>query len=102
LQAVFNNALSRPIGCSPNEVMQGLKANTSLSLLALDDDRIPEVIRNLRRIDAESAIEFAANAAKEYYDSRHTSVELNVGDMVYLKLYKGYQLPGKPNRKISE
>jgi hypothetical protein len=70
--------------------------------LTPDDDKIPEVIRNLRRIDAESAIVFAGNAAKEYYDSRHTPVELNVGDMVYLRLHKGYQLPGKPNRKISE
>lgn len=102
LQAAFNNALSRPIGYSPNEVIQGNKANTSISLLTPDNDKIPEVIRNLRRIDAESAIVFAGNAAKEYYDSRHTPVELNVGDMVYLRLHKGYQLPGKPNRKISE
>jgi hypothetical protein len=102
LQAAFNNALSRPIGCSPNEVVQGNKANTAVSLLTPEDDKIPEVIRNLRRIDAESAIVFAGNAAKEYYDSRHTPVELNVGEMVYLRLHKGYQLPGKPNRKISE
>jgi hypothetical protein len=90
LQAVFNNALSRPISYSPNKVMQGLKANTSLSLLALDNNRIPEVIRNLRYINTELAIKFAANMAKKYYNSRHTPIKLNVSNIIYLKLYKGY------------
>jgi hypothetical protein len=79
LQGAFNNALPRLIGCSPNEMVTGIKANTSLSLLTLDNNRIPEAIQNLKRIDAEPAIEFAANAAKEYYDSRHIPIELESG-----------------------
>ena len=56
----------------------------------------------MRRIDAKSAIEFAANVAKEYYNSRYTLIKLNVNNLVYLQLYKGYYLLGKPNRKILE
>jgi hypothetical protein len=42
------------------------------------------------------------NTIKEYYNSYYNPIELNVNNMVYLKLYKGYHLPGKPNYKISE
>ena len=69
-------------------------------LLALDNDKILKAIRNLRRLNTELTIEFAANVAKEYYDSRYILVKLNVNDMVYLKLYKGYYLLKKLNRKI--
>ena len=62
----------------------------SISLLILDNNKILEVIRNLRRINIESAIIFTRNTTKEYYNSRYTLVELNVSNMVYLRLYKGY------------
>jgi len=80
--------------------MQRTKANISLSLLSPKDNKILKAICNLRRIDAKSAIEFAINAAKEYYNSRYTLIELSINNIVYLKLHKGYYLPGKPNRKI--
>ncbi|KAH8803727.1 hypothetical protein F5882DRAFT_392148 [Hyaloscypha sp. PMI_1271] len=27
---------------------------------------------------------------------------MDVGDMAFLRLHRGYNLPGKPNRKLSE
>jgi hypothetical protein len=54
----------------------------------------------LRRINAKLAIKFVANAAKEYYNSYYTPIKLNINNIVYLQLYKGYYLPKKPNCKI--
>jgi hypothetical protein len=62
----------------------------SVFLLIPDNNKIPEVIWNLKRINTELAIIFAGNIAKEYYDSRYIPVKLNVSEMVYLRLYKGY------------
>jgi hypothetical protein len=40
------------------------------------------------------------NIIKEYYNSYYTFIKLNINNIVYLKLYKGYYLLKKPNRKI--
>ena len=56
----------------------------------------------MRKINAKSFIEFAINATKEYYNSYYTLIKLNVNNIIYLKLYKGYYLPGKLNWKILE
>jgi hypothetical protein len=102
MQSGFNNAFSRTINCSPNEIITGIKPNTSLSLLTAAPSMLPEMLRTLRRKEAELCIEFAANAAKEYYDSKHTPITIDVREWAHLKLYHGYNLPGKPNRKLSE
>jgi len=62
----------------------------SISLLILDNNKILEVIRNLRRINIELVIIFAGNTTKEYYNSRYTPIELNISNIVYLRLYKRY------------
>ena len=54
----------------------------------------------MRKINAKLAIKFIANIAKEYYNSRYTLIKLNVNNIVYLRLYKGYYLLKKPNYKI--
>ncbi len=48
------------------------------------------------------AIDFAAARAKRRYDSQHRDLEFKEGDKVYLRLYKGYHLPSKPARKLSQ
>jgi hypothetical protein len=81
----------------------GMKANTGLSLIAPEQEKeLPSVIRELRRLDTQVSIDFAANAAKESYDTKHRPISFEVGEEVYLKLHKGYNLPGKPNPKLSE
>jgi len=102
LQVAFNNALYRLISCSLNKIIQRIKANITLSLFSFKDNKILKAIRNLRKINAKSFIEFAINATKEYYNSYYTLIKLNVNNIIYLKLYKGYYLPGKLNWKILE
>jgi hypothetical protein len=53
-------------------------------------------------LDAQVLIDFAANTAKESYDAKHRLISFEVDKEVYLKLHKGYNLPGKPNAKLSE
>jgi hypothetical protein len=62
----------------------------SIFLLIPDNNKILEVIRNLRYINIELAIIFAGNTTKEYYNSYYTPIELNISEIIYLRLYKGY------------
>jgi hypothetical protein len=77
--------------------VQRIKANIMLSLFSPRDNKVLEAICNLRRINAKLAIKFAANAAKEYYNFCYILIKLSINNIVYLKLYKGYYLLGKPN-----
>ena len=51
-------------------------------------------------IDAKDAIAFATIKMKEYYDRLHQPMFFNVGDMVKLRLHKGYNVPGITSHKI--
>lgn len=104
-QATLNNAYSTAIGTSPNELVYGFRPHNTLTLLSPnvhDHPEPPSVIRDLLRQDAESAIAFAATVAKERYDAKHTPLTLDIGDQVFLRLHKGYRLPGNPSRKLSQ
>lgn len=51
-------------------------------------------------IDAKDAIAFASLRMKEHYDKRHQPKFFNVGDLVNLRLHKGYQVPAIRSKKI--
>ena len=51
-------------------------------------------------IDAKDAIAFAAMKMKNYYDQYHQPMFFNEGDMVKLRLHKGYSVPGITSHKI--
>ena len=70
--------------------------------IILNNNKILEVIQNLRYISIELAIIFTRNTTKEYYNSRYTPIKLNISEIIYLRLYKGYQLLRKLNYKISK
>jgi hypothetical protein len=102
-QAALNNAWTTAIQTSPNEFVTGSKPATDLMLLVGETKGDPpEVIRKLRQRDAEVATDFANDAAKQYYDAKHQPLTMDVGDRAFLKLHRGYKLPGNPNRKLSE
>lgn len=61
----------------------------------------PEIDRRSFRQEAANAIAFANTKAKSYYDSSHKPLRLNVGDKAFLWLHHGYNLPHKPNKKLS-
>ena len=44
-------------------------------------------------IDAQDTIDFASIRIKEYYNSHHQPMFFNVGDLVKLRLHRGYKVP---------
>ena len=57
--------------------------------------------RDLHRRQAQDAQMFAATWAKRRFDSKHKKINLEEGDLVYLRLHRGYNLPGLKNPKLS-
>ena len=53
-------------------------------------------------IDAKDAIAFAAMKMKEYYDSKHTPIFFKVGDLVNLRLHRGFTVPSIQHKKIQQ
>ena len=51
-------------------------------------------------IDAKDAIAFASLRMKEYYDARHLPKFFNVGDLVNLRLHRGYRVPAITSKKL--
>ncbi|KAK7961166.1 hypothetical protein PG988_012380 [Apiospora saccharicola] len=61
-----------------------------------------EATRRIYQQEARDALDYAADTMKLQYDSTRRYHEFNVGDEVYLKLHKGYKLPGNNPRKWSQ
>jgi hypothetical protein len=106
LQHNLNNSPAATLGRSPNEVVYGFKPRSVLdTITAKKGTQVSmEALEALRQQHQEEAAERIAHAnaiAKMRYDDKHTPTEFEVGDTVYLRLHKGYHLPGKPNRKWS-
>lgn len=104
LQAQLNNAPNVATGLSPNEIIYGFKVRDTLSALAPRNERHDFDMAAQRleyRQEAADATAFANAKAKIYYDARHQPLLLRQGDSAYIILHHGYQLPGRPNRKVS-
>lgn len=103
LQHNHNNAKSSVLGRSPNEVVYGFKPRDIISTLEVPQTAVDfDTLRKLYQKEAKAAIDFAAADAKARYDAKHNPISFNIGDSVYLRLHKGYNLPGKPPRKWSQ
>lgn len=104
LQAQLNNSPSVATDLSPNEINYGFKVREALSSLTqLEESPADLPTQRLKyRREAVDATTFANAKAKIYYDVRHTSLLFKAGDYAYLRLHHGYQLPGRPNKKVSQ
>ena len=54
------------------------------------------------RYNAQLAIDFVAVQVKRRYNGKHYPIKFEVGNKVYLRLYRRYYLPGNPSRKYSQ
>ena len=59
-------------------------------------------LHEINRKDAPDAIGHAQAMMKLAADKRHQEFQLAVGDKAYLRLHKGYHLPGIPKAKIGQ
>jgi hypothetical protein len=106
LQHNLNNSFAVAIGRSPNELVYGFKPLSIVDLLKTKEGKIVsdeafEVLRQGYQKEAVLLIDMAGALAKLRYDEKHTPTSFEVGETVYLRLGKGYHLPGKPKRKTS-
>lgn len=104
LQWNLNSGYSAPINSSPHEQLYGFRPAGPLEALlpqATTATQAP-VLREFLRQDAQLAMDFAAARAKRRYDQHHRAMEFKEGDKVYLRLHRGYHLPGNPSRKLSQ
>ena len=88
---------------SPNEIVYGKKLNEGFDINDSDAKGQTELTdaRTRNRQEAADSIAFAAADAKVRYDVRHKPVTLKPGDLAFVKLHKGYHLPGLENSKLS-
>ena len=90
IQSNYNNAISAPLGRSPNEVASGFSPNQPLDLGAYEKHVMPG---NIARLEAADAIAFAQMHAKYHYDRRHHPQFFREGEYALLRLRRGYNVP---------
>ena len=103
LKSTLNNSSNASTGLSPNEIVYGMKLNEGTPPISGVDKEQPEVIedRNANRQQAADSLAFAAIDAKHRYDAKHVPLNMDEGDLVFLRLHKGYHVPGLDNAKLS-
>ncbi|TAQ84474.1 hypothetical protein B7494_g7190 [Chlorociboria aeruginascens] len=104
LQHHFNNSPSASTGRTPNEVVMGFTPNDVIHLLSPDTNSI--LTRTLHtphaRVDVSDSIADAAVMMKFYYDKKHKSISMKVGDKAFIKLHKGYTIPSATSKKLHQ
>ena len=97
LQSILNGTRNASTGCTPHELMYGMKLHSPLNI----GFRTPEFQEFTIRKDAAEALKYAATYMKKYYDRRHEPQHFAEGDSVYIRLHKGYSIPDKDvSRKL--
>jgi hypothetical protein len=98
---VFNNSVNASTGRSPNQITHGFNLADSFGVVTEGDAKDFEAERKVHQQEAQDSIAWANLAIKKGYDKRHTSLLLNPGDLLMLKLHHGYRVPGIKNKKLS-
>ena len=84
--------------------MYGVRLRGPANMAPLVDTPIKNIpdARYFMQKKAKLALSFAADRAKEYYNTRHRPMEYQENNLIYINLHQGYALPGRPPRKISQ
>ena len=103
LRGSLNNSTNTSTGKAPNEIVYGTKLNDGSDVTdVLAKDQTDVVNDRARyRQEASDALAFAAVDAKFRYDSKHKALVMEKGDKAFVKLHRGYRLPGLENAKLS-
>ena len=90
IQTLMNNTSSASTGHSANDIAYGFSLNKPLDLA-----KLPPQINNIAvtRVDAADTLSFAQIQQEFHYNRKHQPMFFRTGDKVYLRLYKGYDIP---------
>lgn len=98
----MNNSCNASTNIEPNVVIQGFRSNLdALDPLVELPPKDYVALRMVARDQAADAIAWAAASMKDRYDTKHRPVRFQAGQKVFLKLYKGYKIPGYVSCKLS-
>ena len=108
-QARINNSITIT-GRSPNEIVHSFRNREPIDLVlpvGMERRKNTDETENpppyaIPRIDAADAMALATMEQKRYYDGRHTASFLEEGDKAYLRLHRGYSVPGVRSKKTNQ
>ncbi|CAI6082148.1 unnamed protein product [Clonostachys chloroleuca] len=104
IQSSLNNAFVTALNATPNEVVMGFRPQTPLTILREkldgrhDEEAHFSILRKARQWEAEIATDFAAARYKRLFDARHRQIEFSENQWVYLRLHRGYVVPGQTRK----
>ena len=90
---------------TPSEIIYGLNIRLAVDLANPASPTVADDwadIRENHRRDAADAISHAQEVMKLAADKKRSEFSLAVGDKAYLRLHKGYHLPGIPKAKLGQ
>jgi len=104
VQASILTAKHTTTGKTPAEILYGFNPSHAIELGNPTNTVSDEwaKLREINRKDAADAIGHAQAMMKLAADERRQEFQLAVGDKAYLRLHKGYHLPGIPKAKIGQ
>lgn len=86
-QWYLNGSENRSTGQTPHKLLYGMELRQPWSLLQATQSQDFS-----SRYDAEQSLRLAAFMMKEQYDRGHQHISFEVGDYVYIRLFKGYNI----------
>jgi hypothetical protein len=92
----LNASVSATTGKSPDELVFGFKP---FALIPGPVGNTPEE-RLIDRLDAADAISYAEMVMKDRFDAKHKPLNLQIGDLAYIRLHHGYQIASKVHHKF--
>ncbi|KAJ5153226.1 uncharacterized protein N7482_009704 [Penicillium canariense] len=92
----FDTSPTNPASKSPDEMTFGFQP---FALLPSAISNLPEA-RIVNRLDAKDALAYAELVMTERHNATHTPWHPQVGDLVYVRRHKGYQVPPKIHHKF--
>ena len=105
LQQHLNSSLSRPVKTSLYKLLFSFRPTSPLKVITKpleDGNQDITALQKHLRYNTQLAIDFAAVQAKHWYNSKHRPIKFEVGNKVYLRLYRRYYLLGNLSRKYNQ
>lgn len=103
LRSTLNNSTNASTGKAPNEILYGMKLHDGSDVTDVASKNQTDIVTDRARYrqEASDSLAFAAANAKFLYDSKHKPMTMEPGEKAFVKLHKGYRIPGLENAKLS-
>lgn len=101
MQGNLNNSSNATTGMALNKITNGFRVANPLELLFDTSLQNYAKLWDIKYNKTDEAIAFANASAKARYNTKHKLLKLVAGEKAFLRLHKGYTIPGLSNWKLS-